>query len=235
MTNGKKRNWRFRFIKGTLRRFKSKVVVTKLFEGDYETTAVFISNHSGASGPMNLAIYFSEFFRPLGTYEMVGKYKERWHYLYHIFYKRKLKYNKLKAYILATLFAIISRILYNDIGLIPTYSDARFITTIKTCIQSLKEEKSILVFPEDSASGYTQEIAKFLAGFVVITRKFFEATGVDLPIYPMYFSKKRQRIIVGEKIYIQPLINQGWSDDKIADSFRIKINEYSHIIYGEIV
>lgn len=231
MLRGKRRGPLLRFLRVLIRRFKSKVITTKLFTGEYEPTAIFLSNHSGASGPMNLTIYFSEFFRPLGTYEMVGKYKERWHYLYHTFYQRKLKYSKLKSFILATLFGLISRVLYYDIGLIPTYPDARFISTIKICMKALRNKQSLLVFPEDSSQEYAVEISKFFAGFVVIARKYFETTKIDIPIYPMYFSKLKQKIIVGDKHYIQPLIQQGMNDDEIADYFRKIINQYGNMIY----
>lgn len=233
MLKGKKRGPLLRLVRELLRRFKSKVVVDKLFEGNYASTAMFVSNHSGASGPMNLTIYFSEFFRPLGTYEMVGKYKERWNYLYHIFYRTKLKYGKKKSFILATLFAIISRMLYYDIGLIPTYRDVRFVSTIKTCIKALRDGQSLLVFPEDSSKEYALEIETFLPGFVIILRKYYEATGIDLPVYTMYFSKEKQRIVVGDKEFIQPLIAQGLDDEAIADYFRKKINRYGKMIYED--
>ena len=233
MLRGRTRGPLLRLLVVIMRKFKKKVTITRLFEGNYERTAMFVSNHSGASGPMNLTIYFQEFFRPLGTYEMVGNYKERWNYLYHIFYQKKLKYSKKKSFILATLLAIISRILYYDIGLIPTYPDARFISTIKKCTKALKDGQSILIFPEDSSQEYAQQISKFFAGFVVIARKYYEASGIDIPIYPMYFSKARLRIIVGEKVFIQPLIQQGMNDDEIADYFRLKVNEYGRMIYEE--
>jgi hypothetical protein len=47
----------------------------------------------------------------------------------------------------------------------------------------------------------------------------------------MYFSKLKQRIIVGDKHYIQPLIQQGMDDDQIADYFRKIINQYGNMIY----
>ena len=176
MLRGRTRGPLLRLLVVIMRKFKKKVTITRLFEGNYERTAMFVSNHSGASGPMNLTIYFQEFFRPLGTYEMVGNYKERWNYLYHIFYQKKLKYSKKKSFILATLLAIISRILYYDIGLIPTYLDARFISTIKKCTKALKEGQSILIFPEDSSQEYAQQISKFFAGFVVISLIYYEAS-----------------------------------------------------------
>ena len=49
----------------------------------------------------------------------------------------------------------------------------------------------------------------------------------------MYFSKARLRIIVGEKVFIQPLIQQGMNDDEIADYFRLKVNQYGRMIYEE--
>lgn len=233
MEKHKTRGLFLRIVRRILKTFKKKVEVIKLFVEEYEETAMFICNHSGASGPMNLSIYFDEYFRPLGTFEMVGSYKERWNYLYYIFYQKKLKYNRIKSFILATLLAIISKILYNDIGLIPTYPDARFITTIRKSIEALKNKQSILIFPEDSSEEYATEIGKFLAGFIVIVRKFFEETGIDLPIYPMYFSKLKGKIVVGEKEYIQPLVEKNLDNNEIAEYFKNKVNAYGKMIYNE--
>lgn len=71
---------------------------------------------------------------------MTEKYTVRWKYLYHVFYTQKLGYNKFSAFILATLFGVISKMLYNGMQLISTYPNVKFRNTINVSIEHLKKE-----------------------------------------------------------------------------------------------
>ena len=126
--------------------FKKKPKIYNLNDEELEK-GIIASNHSAASGPLTLSLYFPVFFVPWGTHEMTENYKNRWNYLYHIFYTQKLGYGKFKSFILATLFGVISKMLYNGMQLIPTYSDINLKHTINLSIAHLEKGNSILIFP----------------------------------------------------------------------------------------
>lgn|SRR5690625_912523 len=200
--------------------FKRKPIIYNLNNDKLSNNAIFISNHSAASGPLTISLFFPVFFLPWGTYEMTENYFRRWSYLYHIFYRKKIGYNKVLSLILATLFAIISKRLYKGMQLIPTYPDIRLRRTINNSIKVLEKDLSVLIFPEDSNSGYHEVLLKYNTGFVYLANSYYKKHKVDIPIYPMYFHKKSNSIIIGKKEFIKPLKDSGLNKEDIANYFK---------------
>lgn len=219
-----KHGWFFRLVMRVFGIFKKRPYIYNLNEADFET-GIIVSNHSGASGPMTLALYFPTFFVPWGTHEMVGNYKERWNYLFYIFYQQKLGYKKFKSFILATLFAIISKMLYKGMGLIPTYMDLRLVRTIRTSVEHLEAGSKILIFPEVSDSGYFDEILEYNEGFVYLSQTYYKKHKVDLPIYPVYYYNRINAIIIGKKIYANKLLQEGLTRVEVAEHFKDVTNQ----------
>lgn len=186
--------------------------------------AIYICNHSGASGPMNLALFFPALFIPWGAHPMVGNYRARWRYLYYIFYKQKLGYKKFRSWIVATLFAIISKRLYVGMDLIPTYEDVRLVKTFHLSEKHLRANKPILVFPEDSSSGYLDHILLYHEGFLAFAEHYFRRYQVDLPIYPTGYSKAHASIIIEKPFYLQELYAQGMNRHQAAQYLKDVVN-----------
>lgn len=218
-----KRRWLFSFLKKIVRPLKKKVTVINLNK-EIEDKAIYISNHSAASGPFSIELFFPKHFIPWGTHEMTENYKARWNYLYHIFYKQKLGYNKFKSFILATLFAVISRMLYKGMGLIPTYRDSRLFKTFKMSIKNLNNGVGILIFPENSDFGYKEVLEYYNAGFVTLSKMYYKKTKIDLPVYNIYYSKKYCKMVIDKPIYINKLFKKGLDERQIAEYFMKKTN-----------
>ena len=187
---------------------------------------MYLANHVVASGPFKYALFFPCSFRPWGTHEMCGNYKERWKYLYHVFYIQKKGYSKFKAFVVATPFALISRLLYNGIELIPTYKDGRLKKTVRLSCEALRSGKSLLIFPEDSNEGYKEVIEKFFGGFLVVAQRYYALEGRDIPIRCVYFSRVKNVITVGEPITLSEASALIGKDDRdaLADFFRQRTN-----------
>lgn len=222
----------FRKIIALGRVIKKKPKIYNLNDEEVLEHSIIISNHSAASGPLTLSLFFPKFFVPWGTHEMTENYVNRWKYLYHIFYQQKIGYGKVKAFILATLFAIISKLLYNGMQLIPTYTDLRFKQTIESSLNHLEKNNSILVFPEDSAFGYHEKLTKYNAGFVYLSEKYYQKHGIDLPIYPIYYHKVLGSLIIGKKEYIKPLLDKGMNRYEIANYFKDLTNELADKLFS---
>ena len=213
------------------RLFKKKPRIYNLNEEELEH-GIIVSNHSAASGPLTLALYFPVFFVPWGTHEMTENYINRWKYLYHIFYQQKLGYKKVKSYILATLFGIISKMLYNGMQLIPTYQDMRLTTTIKRSIAQLKAGNRVLIFPEDSNTGYHEKLIKYNPGFVFLSERYYKEENIDLPVYPIYYHKKIGALIIGKKEYINKLKEEhGFDRDEVAKYFKDITNKLADKLF----
>ena len=179
--------------------------------------------------------YFPHRFVPWGTHEMCGTVRERWNYLYHVFYRQKLNFPPWKAFLIATPFCLISKMLYKGAELIPTYRDIRFSTTIKRSIHAMEAGSSVLIFPENSEEvGYRDVMDEFHCGFVLLARRFRRKTGIDAPICPVYYAGKTNRMIIGRAVTLRELVEQGYdTDDRVAGFFRDSLNRL-HAEYAGI-
>jgi 1-acyl-sn-glycerol-3-phosphate acyltransferase len=221
----------FSALKKILRLFKLRPRI--IGSENIPEKAVFISTHSGASGPFTLSLYFPKIFVPWGAYPMTQGYRSRWRYLYHVFYTKKLKYPKFSAWVLASLFAIISKRLYRGIHLIPSYPDIRIRKTLNESIAHLDAGNSILIFPEDSESGYLEVPMVFHAGFVQLVKEYHKVSEADIPVVPIYFSKKERLIMIGPgESILERLKHQDIRE--IADYFRMKIQAMSEEYQAEV-
>ncbi|TVP94327.1 MAG: hypothetical protein EA374_07070 [Acholeplasmatales bacterium] len=218
-----KRPWPYRLLFGAWRLFRR----TPQFINDNETLnpqAIFLANHSGLSGPLVQGLYFPTFIVPWGTYEMTDGYRSRWRFMYQTTYREKMYFGRCKAFVLATFVAFFSPIVYHAAKLIPTYPDLRLLKTFRRSAAALKAYKGIIIFPEDSETGYHERLVGLYRGFVVLHRMMKRRYHLDVPVYPVYYHKKRHTVLIGKAESMQPLLDQGLDDDAIADYFLAKIN-----------
>lgn len=220
-----KENWFFRFLRWFLHSIKRKPYIRNDNDGPLDHKAIIVANHSGAAGPMDLSIFFPYKFVPWGAHQMKEGYKSRWNYAYHTFYRQKMKYGKVRSFILATLLSIINKFLYVNMRLVPTYQDVRFTKTMRESLRFAKKDIPILVFPEDSNEGYFDEITRFNKGFAVFADYAYKYHNLDLPIYPVYYSKRRKIIVIGKPVYYGELKAQGLNKSEVAEALRLKVNE----------
>ncbi|MGN0804777.1 MAG: hypothetical protein ACI4MS_05285 [Candidatus Coproplasma sp.] len=212
-----KRGVGIKCLKVFLKIFKRRPEVINLSGGELEPKAIYLSNHAGADGPMTYEMYFPLLLTGWGASPMFGNAKERWNYLYHTFYIQKLHWNKAKAFIVATLFTPISKMIYRAIGLIPTYTDSRFITSVKTSCKILDENSPILIFPEDSTKGYINPPESFNKGFLTLAKLYYKTKKVDLPVYSMYLiGGKKRKIVIAPPIYVNQMLAEGKTEDEIC-------------------
>ena len=227
-----KRNIIFRIIGNFLKIFIRKPVVINVSGGELPERGIYLMNHEGARGPMVFELYFPRKATPWGAHEMCGNYKERWKYLYNVFYRQKLHYGKLRSFVTATLFAIISGWLYRSVGLIGTYHDARLVETIRNSFTVLENNRSIVIFPEDSEKGYKEMPAAFNRGFITLSKLYCKKTGEDLPVYTVYYSKKKSKFVVGKPEYVNRLLSEGSNEQEIADILLERYRELYEKISG---
>ena len=186
---------------------------------------IIVSNHNNKKGPV---VY--EFSLPVrhatwGAYPMLGSYSMRFHYLRDIFYMQKNGVKKWKATLRAGFEALFSIYAYKGIKVIPSYPDARLMKTLQYSMQCLDNDIAVSVYPEDSDNGYFDEMTHFFSGFVMLADMYYKKSGEDLPVFPVYYGRKKKKIVVGKPLYVQDLVKQGLSRDEIAEKFRLEVNK----------
>ena len=185
---------------------------------------IILANHNNKKGPM---VY--EFSLPIrhvtwGAHQMLGSYKMRFKYLRDVLYVQKNGVKKWKATLKAGFEAIFSIYTYRGMKVLPTFPDARFRKTLHYSTQCLDAGFAISLFPEDSNQGYFDEMQHFFSGFVMLAEQYYKKTGEDVPVFPMYYGRKKKKIVVGKPLYVQDLVKQGLKRDEIAEKFRLEVN-----------
>ena len=211
--------------------FKAKSVE---FEGEqFPEKCILISNHNNKKGPMVFETNLPLFHVTWGAYQMLGSYKDRFHYLRDVLYMQKNGLSKFKATMKAWFEAIFSIYMYKGLKVLPSYPDARFRKTLHYSIQVLEAGNAISLYPEDSSDGYHDEMKHFFPGFVMLSQQYYKKTGEDLPIFPMYWGRKKNKIVVGKPMYVQDFVKEGLNRDEIAERFRLAVNDLYHRHFKE--
>jgi hypothetical protein len=205
------------FLKGLLKLLvrRPEIIGAKL----PDEPMILLANHKGAAGPLSLSLYFPQLFIPWGYYQMTESFPRRFDYLYRVFYRQKLGMNKAGSFILALLFGLVSKLIYNGMKVIPSYPDLRLRKTLRESFAHLEAGNNVLVFPEDSRSGYHDIASSYHGGFSLLAIEYYRKTGVDVPIVPVYFSKPKRLIVIGESESISSLLARGLNRKKITEHF----------------
>lgn len=189
-----------------------------------EDRAIYISNHSGSSGPFTLELFFPKYFVPWGTYEMCGGYRDRWKYLYYIYLRQKKKVPAFFAFIAATAAACFTGMFYKGLQLVATYPDNRMRSTLRYTHKLLDENRGVLIFPENSDDGYKEVLEEYYAGFVLLAKTYYKRTGIDLPVYTVYWDKKANTMVIDRPEYCNELLAAGKNARQVAEYFKDKTN-----------
>ena len=224
------RKFFFRFVKSILRIFVRKPKIILLGE-ELTEPAIYLCNHVGAKGPLNLELYFPKQFRFWGTFEMNETIGKRFKYLATTYFQDKKHLNKFLAYVIAVIAVLPMTGFYKGMQLISTFPDNRLIKTIKTSLNEIENKKSIIIFPENSSNGYFDELIEYHPGFTLLAKQCY-GKGIDLPIYNMYYKKKAKQLIVSKPIRYSELMHL--EKEQIAEMFLNDANKMGKTIYGEV-
>ena len=214
-------------ITHVVRIFKRPAEIVNTTDAPLEHKAIFVANHCGAKGPFNITTAFRKIDHDIMTWsaaETGGSLSERWKYFYHVFYHQKLHYSKPRSFISATLFAPIYPMVFRYAGLIPVYKGVRIKKTYNYTVRCLDEDVSVIIFPEDSSEGYREIPEEFYRGFVVAAKVYLGKTGIDVPIYPLYYAPHLKKAFVGEPLYYGQL-SEEMSDNEMCVLFLEHIRE----------
>jgi len=221
-TKPNRKPW-FRRLKVILRWFIKEPEFVYLGE-EMEEQSFFLSNHVGASVPLAMELYSKLPFRFWGTYEMNSNVIEVYKYLSYTYYHKKKHWNLFASRLFCLIAAPLVWIFYRGLNLISTYPDMRFHQTIKESLNVLKDDQSLVIFPEHSADGYFDELILFHPGFVLMAEKCLKA-GMDLPVFLAYYRKPERRFIVDKPMRISELVKIADTREAIAEKLRVRCNE----------
>lgn len=217
------RHFIWRVIKVFLRLFKRKPKYVFIGDGMVDQ-GIYLSNHVAAKGPLTYELYFPKLFRFWGIHNMTESFKEKYKYLSTTYFQGKKHFPKFWAKFISIFATPVMGVFYWGINLLPTYTDLRLAKTIHKSIDVLEQKQSLIIFPENSTDGYHDVLKEYFPGFYLIAKKAYEK-GMDVPIYNMYFQKKKNIVVVDKPIYYSELKEMNLTKDEIAEMFRVRANE----------
>lgn len=176
--------------------------------------AVFVSNHSGISGPCMTTLYFP---RPHKTwtisYAIDGEHTAS--YAFHdVFCGRSRKHPGFYRFLSRLMrHGLPPLLIYSDT--IPVYHDRRVMQTFKQSVAALSNGEDLVIFGE-SPEPYSPYINRQQDGFVDLGKLYYRRTGKRLSFYPMYVCKKTRTISVGEPVAYDPDLDSQEQREKIG-------------------
>lgn len=170
-----------------------------------EGPCVFIGNHSGAFGPMDMCAFFpftencySWLNHDVMDAKLVPAYV-RQDYWWKPGCALEPLYNATLPYLAA---AVLPPVLRSAPG-IPVYHDQRVMLTMRQSIRKLKEGKYLIIFPEQP-SGYKSHHTWINTGFLHVAPMFYKATGQALRFYPVHIDHKGHKFTIAKPISYDP-------------------------------
>ena len=220
----KKRQPVWKGVSRFLKLFFKKPKIVSL-SGEIPNKAIYVANHSAMFGPVMYNLYLPADVALWGAHPMLEGYKSRYRYLRDVYFIQKRHKSKFSASILAFLEAFFSPYFYKGLREIPSYADARFISTLRTSCEVLDMDIGIMLFPENSSEGYHEILKSFLEGFVMLADYYQRKHGgEDVPIYPVYYHAKKKVMVVGNPSKLTDYTSKGMSKAEIADDFCNQVN-----------
>ncbi len=225
LPNPKRKMISYKFLQLFMRRKFKKPEIINLTGGEIADKSIIVINHANKKGPAAIDLRFPKKAAKWGAHQMLDYYSERKAYLRDILYiKKNGKKPGFATSFKASIEAMLSLWPYKGIWVIPTYQDARFIKTLRYSTAMIDQNVPVMVFPEDSNSGYFDVLTKFFPGFIALSEYYYKKNNVDLPIYPCYYSIPKAKIIIDNPIYVQDLVKQGMTREEIAQHYCDAVN-----------
>ena len=182
----------------------------------FEEGALILSNHESTKGPLSWDFYCDKPVRLLGTEEMNSGLRRMYKYQSEVYYHDKKHWNIVLAKLFCLLASPTTNLFYKGLDLISVRDGLRFRETMADACTSLIDYKeNLVIFPEDSETGYHKRLVGFKKGFLMIAREAYKR-GYDVPIVVSYYNRYRNLIVVGEPIKYSTLQDKFTSKDEIA-------------------
>lgn len=167
-----------------------------------EEPCVFVCNHARAYGPLSMCTRFPRSARPWVIADMCFVRRVP-AYARIDFWPGEGPFRKAMAWVLSYLIAPIAPWLMIGVEAIPVYHDSRVLETFRKSIQTLREGKDIILFPE-VPDGKGLYLDRFADGFVLLGRRWATAAGKPLRFYPVFADRRNRTFHVGAPVTYDP-------------------------------
>jgi 1-acyl-sn-glycerol-3-phosphate acyltransferase len=168
--------------------------------------AIFVGNHLGALGPVEIILSVPIRLYPWIIAEMMD-YKRAPEYLYHDFVHPVLRLSGKLGMLFSTMITKISIRLLRSIESVSIERFGGLSTDgFRQSLRLLKEGGNLLIFPEDDLLPVDNKtlMSPFMPGFVVLCNLYQQESNSLLPVYPVAVHAQAELVTIGEAEFLRP-------------------------------
>lgn len=153
---------------------------------------------------------------------------------YNYTYTQRYGWPKPVAWTMASLLSVIVPLLLQSVDVIPVYHDARAMTTIRTSIKALQQNRSLTICPDVDYSSDDAALGETYTGFLLLGRQYHRQTGNELKYVPTYVSRSQKRIVFGKPLCVDITGKAAEATASMAAELRDCLNSLG-VACGDIV
>ncbi|MBE5827372.1 MAG: hypothetical protein E7307_12120 [Butyrivibrio sp.] len=189
--------------------------------------SIVVGNHSQAHGPVAAELYFPRKHYTWCISDMMEKDKVA-DYAYNDFWSKKPALVRPFFRIFSYMIPPLAELIFTCADTLPVYKDRRVMKTFQLSCDRLKENASIVIFPEDYTE-YNNIVHEFQRGFVHVAKYYYRQTKTALAFVPMYVCPELGKLVFGKPIMYSPESSSDQEADRICTYLQEQISE---IAYG---
>lgn len=187
----------FKIIKFLIRLFYGKMQIEGL-ENLPESQAIIVANHSQLNGPIAGELFMSDNCYIWCAGQMMD-WKSVPEYAFTDFWSQKPKWTHPFFRLLSYIITPLSVCIFNNARTIAVYRDMRIMSTFKTTIKMLQQNRTILIFPEKDEKN-NNILYQFQENFIDVAKLYYKKTGIELQFVPMYIAPKLKKMYLGKGV-----------------------------------
>lgn len=177
--------------------FKKPKIINKN-EKNIDEPVIYVCNHAKALGPVLTSKYLKGNHRPWIIGYILDK-KKAPNFIFYDFLNGESKKCKWLFKIISHITAFFLVPILKAYKGIPVWHDQRIITTYRESIKTLKNNESLVIFPE-SPEKYSKNIFKLQSGFIDTARLYYNNTKKEIKFIPLYVFPSPNTMLIGKPI-----------------------------------
>ena len=124
------------------------------------------------------------------------------HYTEYTFSVRRGKQKK-KFSLRGQIVGYLTTKVLTSLRAVPVHRDAKAITTMRTAMKYLQKGESLVVWPDIHYTDGYDKPCEIYNGFLFLGEMYYQRTGQDLPIVPLYVDDQNRRLVARDTITLR--------------------------------
>jgi hypothetical protein len=202
---------------------------------DFTRPAVYVCHYQDGFGVTN-ALTFFPIFVHVWVYEALFSAKSCFHNARNITFKERYKLPGFLAVFYAAFIALFTPPLMRSARAIPVYransrDRTKMHSTFELSAQALAEGECVLLFADIEYNSDSAQTGQLYSGFTRVDKEYYELTGKHVPFIPVYCSKFRRKLLLGDAVYIESENPTRKERKAVAENIQQQLNKLAVICH----